>query len=96
MNADHTVERMDDIVEWERRYGLDERVIARDVIGKVLITTQFLGLEIGENRQGKPLLFESLVMKGPLDGTKQHYANYADAMVGHGALLLRVQSAEAD
>lgn len=82
---------VDDVQTWaywfESTKGTDERVVARtDVGGGVVLSTVFLGLDHGFG-SGRPLLYESMVFGGPLDGEMHRYATRADALAGHSAIL---------
>jgi len=83
LNADHSVEPMDDIVEWARRLEVDDRVVAQDRHGETLISTTFIGIAHGHDASGKPLLFETMVFKGPHDGRCWRYPTYGEAVAGH-------------
>lgn len=94
LNPDHSVEEMTDPVEWLRRYELDDRLVASETIGKSTVVTQFTGIAQGDDSEGRPLLFETMVMKGRLDGTVRRYASYKAAEKGHKEVLVMVTAAE--
>jgi hypothetical protein len=94
LNADHTIEPMTDPVEWMRRYELDNRVIAVDQVGKSLVSTTFTGIAQGYDDSNHPYVFETVVMKGTLDGKTCRYSSYKAAQEGHKEVLQAVEDVE--
>jgi hypothetical protein len=84
-----------DLLTWARWYETANRRIAQDLDegdeGKrVRVSTVFLGLD--HNRgDGPPVLWETLVFGGELDGEMQRYSSLADALAGHQAMCERVK-----
>ena len=86
----------DDVTVWAAWFetAAADRVIARDKDeaagpGGVLVSTVFLGL----NHQwgdGPPVLWETLVFGGALDGEMNRYTSRAAALAGHAAMCARV------
>lgn len=97
LNADHSIEKMDDLVEWAKRFEMDNRVVAFDTVvvegnpKPVEVSTVFLGLDHSFGH-GPPLLFETMVFGGKLDQEMARYATYADAQRGHDLMVSRVRS----
>ncbi len=83
-----------DFLTWARSFeDIEARQIAIDVLdGAVTISTVFLGLDHGFGG-GRPVLFETLVFGGPLDGEMDRYCTYDEAEAGHTAMLQRVVEA---
>jgi hypothetical protein len=90
----------DDVLVWgewfERSQRTGERVLAHDrnerrVEGEpeIFISTVFLALDHNWG-EGPPILWETLVFGGLLDGEMQRYATRAAALAGHRAMCLRV------
>ena len=87
---------------WFERHFV-ERIIARTVVheaGTVYlasaeVSTVFLGLNHNWFGTGPPILFETMVFGGLLDGEMDRYATLADARAGHWAMVERVKRAEA-
>ncbi len=94
LNADRTVDKMDDVVEWSRRFEMDNRVVGSEEIGSTIVSTVFLGIDHNHSH-GRPVLFESMVFKGPLDGTMHRWHTYNEAEEGHRRLVERVREAQA-
>ena len=55
-----------------------------------MVSTVFLGLDHNYSPFGPPVLWESLVFGGPLDGEMDRYSSRAQALAGHQALCQRV------
>lgn len=63
--------------------GSDERRrIALDHVGSIDVSTVFLGIDHGF-RGGGPVLFETMIFGGRLDGWQRRYSTRAEALVGH-------------
>jgi len=60
------------------------------------VSTVFLGIDHGHDfgQSGyKPLLFETMVFGGPLDGQIQRYATWTGAEAGHAKMVQKVKDA---
>jgi len=51
----------------------------------------FLTVDHRFGGDGPPILWETLVFGGPLDGEMDRYSSYDDAVRGHAAMLARVK-----
>jgi hypothetical protein len=75
-----------DVLEWGRwfedaqRKGL--RTVARDNIGKILISTVFLGLDHNWG-DGNPILYETMIFGGKHDEYQERYCTKEEALEGH-------------
>jgi hypothetical protein len=100
LNSDHTVEPMDDLVEWTNRREIDDNMIAHDVIPvgdkSIEITTTFTGIMRPPSDPTRPLVFETAVFgyESPND-TVEAYATYADAQKGHDNWVFILRNAYA-
>jgi hypothetical protein len=70
---------------WEE---LDRRRVGYDLVGDVVVSTVFFTL------QGRPVLWETLVQGGRLDGQIARYTSRADAIEGHERTLAQVWRVE--
>lgn len=52
-----------DLIAWAIWFEDSNRVVRQDVVGTVLISTVFLGLDHNFTGQGPPLLFETMVFR---------------------------------
>lgn len=67
----------------------DARVVKKSDIGSVTVSTVFLGLNLGV---GPPILWETMVFGGELDGEQERYTSKEDALVGHERMMARVSA----
>ena len=73
-----------DVMKWAVwMEGADEeRVVAADAVGGSRVSTTFLALD-HNFAGGPPLLWETMVFGGPLDGEQERYTSRDDALAGH-------------
>lgn len=67
LNADGTATCPADALEWAKFFETTDRQIARDETKGVTVSTVFLGIDHRICGDGPPVLFETLVLGGPLD-----------------------------
>ncbi len=79
------------IQEWGQWWEKTDRTVAKTKIRKVLISTVFLGLN-HQWSDGPPLLFETLVFGGSLDGEMERYSTLDEAKAGHEAMVKRIRA----
>ena len=65
--------------------------VAKAEIGDSTVSTVWLGLDHNFS-PGPPLIFETLVFEGPLDGEMLRYSTEEDALKGHEAMCARVKA----
>jgi hypothetical protein len=82
-----------DVLEWARWYDKANRHVADTTIGRVRVSTVFLGLDHSFSRGGDPVLFETLIFGGPLDQEGERYTSWDEALKGHAAAVERVKEA---
>ena len=81
----------DDVQAWSNWFSSgDKRHVAEDCVGDVRVSTVFLGLDHNFLGTGRPVLWETMVFGGELDGEQWRYDSQKAAMEGHGELLRRV------
>lgn len=79
--------------------GKDNRFLAHDHIGSVLVSTVFLGLDhsfMGSGGGNPPVLWETMVFQGEHDQYQKRYRSRADALAGHDEAVEMVKSSQAD
>ena len=81
---------VDSIQEWGQWWEKTDRTVAKTRIGKVLVSTVFLGLN-PQWEDALPLLFETLVFGGSLDGEMERYSTLDEAKIGHETMVKRVK-----
>lgn len=89
MNDDGSVRKVDDLMEWARAWSGSRRDVAYHGVGSVSVSTVFLGIDHSFDR-GRPLLFETMVFGGPLDGEQDRYTTRDEALTGHARMVARV------
>jgi len=81
-----------DVQVWARWFGTADRTVAKDAFGGAEISTVFLGIDHSFGR-GAPVLYETMVFGGPMDGEQQRYHSRSAALVGHAAMVTKVMAA---
>ena len=69
-----------------------ETRIGDDTIGDSRISTVFLCIDHGWG-DSSPVLWETMVFGGPLDGEQERYMSRPAAIAGHAAMIERVKRA---
>ncbi len=80
---------VEDLLEWGRKFEVQDRVVGHDVVGDVRVSTVFLGLDHSWG-DGPPLLFETMVFGGEFDGEMERCSTWEEAEVQHAAMLRKV------
>lgn len=92
----HELIPTDDVVVWGRwlqESGLNgTRIVAQTGNGhrNIMVSTVCLGLDHRHFGDGPPLVFETLVFGGPLDGEMDRYGTWAAAEAGHARMVAKV------
>ncbi len=79
-----------DLMTWARWFEKGDRIVAKDTVGEVRVSTVFLGLDHSFGT-GPLLLFETMIFGGPLDGDMDRYTTWEQAEAGHAAMLAKVK-----
>ena len=81
-----------DLIEWATWYETsgDERRVADTTVGDARVSTVFLALDHSFGGP-VPVLWETFVFGGALDGEMDRYSFREDAEVGHTAMVERVK-----
>lgn len=73
-----------DLLTWGKWFETPgSRTIGRNKIGKIYISTVFLGIDHNFGCGGPPILFETMIFKGKHDKYQERYRNLKDAKEGH-------------
>ena len=75
------------LLEWAQWLEKADRIVKKTTIGEIKISTVFLGLDHNYSDEGPPLLFETLVFGGPLDGEMNRYWTWEQAEEGHREMV---------
>jgi len=83
-----------DLLAWAQWMGTgDNQILKREQVGHVRVSTIFRGLVHGLD-DTEPVLWETMVFGGKLDGLCERYASRADALTGHAAVVAKVEDAQ--
>ena len=82
----------EDVLTWGRFFEntKNRTVSTTDLDDDVYISTVFLGMDY-QPGDGPPLLFETLVFRGPLDGEMDRYSTWGEAEAGHLRMVERAK-----
>lgn len=95
LNANGEPQLCEDIRAWGHWFQAadEQRRVGDDTVGDVRVSTVFLGADHNFTGKGQPVLWESMVFGGALDGEQDRYTSRTDAEAGHAALLAKVREA---
>jgi hypothetical protein len=83
-----------DMLTWAKWFGdIAKRRVASDKVDDVRVSTIFLGLDHNWSGKGDPILFETMIFDGPLDGESWRYATYKQAEEGHAKAVAAASAA---
>lgn len=88
--------REPDVLAWARWYETADRHVCDDYHAEgdgtkaIRVSTVFLGLDHGFDVGGPPVLWETLVFGGLLDGEMNRYTSKETAILGHQEMCMRV------
>jgi len=74
--------------KWLEEASTDRtRVIAQDKDesqdGEIMVSTVFIGLDYNFLGEGPPILWETMILGGPLHGYQERYSSRGAALAGH-------------
>lgn len=83
-----------DSIKWAMWFenSLKERIVEKTQIGGVEVSTVFLGLNHSFSETGLPILWETMVFGGPLDGEQERYTSIEAAKMGHAEMVERIKN----
>lgn len=93
----HNAKPEPDIIAWGHWYDknyLNRHVKNEEIGSDVRVSTVFLGIDHSFGH-GPPLLFETMVFGGPLDGEQRRYSTWGEAEAGHAAVMAEARTAAA-
>jgi len=65
--------------------------VAHTELEECRVSTIFLGIDAGAPFTRSPLLFETMVIEGPLNSLQQRYESWEEAEAGHQAIVKQVK-----
>jgi len=91
-----------DLLAWAKWFDKADRKVAQTQVGQVGISTVFLGLNhnlmgLSGNvflKRNRPVLFETMVFGGKLDGETRRYRTWKEAESGHKEVVKLVEESE--
>ena len=81
-----------DSFAWGLWYANTDRRVRKETVCGSEISTVFLGMDHSFG-SGKPLLFETMVFDGPLDGEMERCSTWDEAEAMHERMVERVRAA---
>lgn len=75
---------------WARWSETADRAVDSTQVGTGRVSTVFLGLNQNFD-DGPPLLFETMVFGGTLDGEMERYTTWGEAQQGHARMVERLR-----
>lgn len=97
LNAAGEPERCNDLrvwATWMETADMARRVAIDEVGENTKVSTVFLGIDHNFGFGGSPILYETMVFGGSLDGEQERYTTREDALRGHKELLSRVGASQ--
>lgn len=84
-----------DLLEWARFFENGDRVVEQTTLVEgVGVSTVFLGIDhFYRLNNPKPLIFETRVFGGPMNGEIDRYGTYTGAEAGHKKMVEKVKEA---
>ena len=82
-----------DVAKWSAWFETADRVVSRTEIHGSVISTVFIGMNHGYYDQ-PPVLFETLIFGGPLDGEGRRYSTWDEAERGHQEYVQKILESE--
>jgi hypothetical protein len=83
---------VDDVLVWGQWMQSADRHVLAEHVGRVWVSTVFLGLDHNHGAAGLPVLWETMIFGGVFDGYQLRYRSRLDSLHGHlGAVLLLEQ-----
>ena len=81
-----------DLLTWAKWFeDINARRLRLTTVGDSDVSTVFMGIGLSLGL-GPPLLWETMVLGGPLDGEQERYSTREAALAGHDAMAARVAS----
>ena len=85
--------KCEDLTTWAKGLEGNNRDVGKDAVKDTRISTVFLGLDHSFG-DGPPLLFETMVFGGALDGEMDRYTTWEDAKQGHKEMIKKVEAVD--
>ena len=77
-----------DLLRWAKSFESENRIVGKDEIGEIVVSTVFLGLDHRFFGDSKPLLFETMIFKkGQSLDLCERYSTWDEAEIGHKKIV---------
>lgn len=73
----------DNLLKWARWFERADRVVQKTRVGRLEVSTVFLGTDHRFGGNGPPLLFETMIFGGQHDEFQERYSTWEEAEAGH-------------
>jgi hypothetical protein len=93
LDGDKRVVPARDVFEWGAFFESGARIVEQTEMGDVHVSTVFLGIDHRFSPGGPPLVFETMIFGGALDGAQWRYSSWDDAETGHAAAVRKAKAA---
>ena len=94
LDADNHAVAVADVQTWAMWFEDANRTVGyTQITSAITVSTVFLGLDHRHWGKGPPILFETMVFGGPLDGHQQRYSSWDDAETGHRVAVAKTREA---
>ena len=80
-----------DLMKWAKWFESADRSVKETEIGDVDVSTVFMGLDHNSN-SSPPMLFQTMVFGGVLEGQTQQYSTWDEAEKGHEQFVEKVKN----
>ena len=77
--------------KWKEWRAEADRRVAFTTVGEASVSTVFLGQDHSFEKNGPPLLFETMVFGGPQDGEMERCSTWAEAEAMHARMCERLR-----
>ena len=81
-----------DIMVWAKWFETADRTVMKTKTRNGEVSTVFLGLDHNFHKDGPPLIYETMVFGGTLDGAQDRCSTRVEALVMHLQWVSRVKS----
>jgi len=91
LDKDKNIQTVDMLtwVKWKEDFT--NNIVKQEEANGVEVSTVFLGVDYRFDGDGAPILFETMVFGGKLDGEEDRYCTYTEAEDGHVRMKARVE-----
>lgn len=94
LDADNCVVEVFDWMTWGKFMEDGNRIVGwTGITSETQVSTVFIGIDHRLYGKGPPVLFETMIVGGPLDEYQWRYSSYDDAMIGHKAAVRKAREA---